>query len=134
MSMIPLGDRGFRCSICGHELPDLWLLPAFAAQLTCPKGCTDGGPPLWKRAANFASAVFHQAPLMADAVLSGDESKAFRSKEEIESIAAICGSCPLFNGEICTHPSCGCPVSADRAEFWSKLAWKSQKCPDGKWS
>lgn len=96
-----------------------------------------GEPPLppavVDRAINFTKAVFKQLPLVGLAIVTGDESRAFRSQEEIEGIAGICKACPLFDGERCTHRNCGCPVNADRSQFWSKLAYKSQSCPDGKW-
>ena len=87
-------------------------------------------PPLVKRALNFVRAAFGQAPLAIEAIIEGDSSIAFRSREEIERIAAICKACPLFDGQVCTHRNCGCTISADRNEFWSKLAWRSQRCPD----
>lgn len=87
-------------------------------------------PALWRKAANFASAVLAQAPLIAKALLTGDEAQAFRSPEEIEEIAEICRGCSLFNGEVCTHKNCGCQISADRNVWLSKLAWRSQTCPD----
>ncbi|HUY91689.1 MAG TPA: hypothetical protein VMV10_23305 [Pirellulales bacterium] len=87
-------------------------------------------PALWRKAINFTAAVFAQAPLAVEALLTGDETRAVRSREEIERIAAICKACPLFDGERCTHKHCGCPVNADRNAFLSKLAWKSQRCSD----
>lgn len=91
-------------------------------------------PPLLKRALNFVHAAFGQAPLVGAAIIHWDSSEAFREQDEIERIAEICKSCRLFDGERCTHAECGCPVNADRAKFLSKLAWRSQHCPDGRWS
>lgn len=88
------------------------------------------GPSLLRRANNFAAAVFKQAPLVAAAALTGDEAKAFRSQAEIEAISNTCKACPLFNGDICTHKDCGCPIDTKRDAWWSKIAWKSQHCPD----
>lgn len=88
------------------------------------------GPTLIERAINFASAAFAQAPLMAASILTDDEKKAFRTREEIEAIAGICRSCPLFDGEICTHKDCGCYIDDGRNRWWSKIAWKSAHCPD----
>lgn len=87
-------------------------------------------PSLWKKAVNFTAAALKQAPLFAEAAWTGDESKAFRSPEEIERIAAICQNCSLFNGEICTHKNCGCTINTDRSAWLSKLAWRSTQCPD----
>lgn len=91
------------------------------------------GPPLVERARNFAKAVFRQLPITAVAIIKRDESIAFRSREEIQSLAAICKQCPLFNGQVCTHQNCGCVIDEERSEYWSKLAYRSTSCPDGKW-
>ena len=86
-------------------------------------------PPMVKRALNFVRAAFGQAPLLIEAALTGNSDVAFRSREEVERIAEICKTCPLFDGERCTHKNCGCDISPDRNAFWSKLAWKSETCP-----
>lgn len=88
------------------------------------------GPALHVRALNFAKAIFSQAPLVAEALITGDESRSIRSQAEIEQIAAICRGCPLFDGERCTHKNCGCPIDTERNAWWSKIAWRSQRCPD----
>lgn len=49
---------------------------------------------------------------------------------EIEARLAICQSCPQFSGNHCGK--CGCSCSG-RSTFFNKLAWRSEKCPDGKW-
>lgn len=99
-----------------------------------PPAALSAGPPIshgaLRSALNFAKAVFNQAPLVAEAILTGDESAAFRSREEIEAIAAICKGCSLFNGHVCTHQNCGCAIDEERSAWWSKIAWKSQRCPD----
>lgn len=87
-------------------------------------------PAIYQKAINFAKAVFNQIPLATAAILTGDESKAFRSQAEIEAIAKTCQSCPLFNGQVCTHKDCGCPIDQDRNRWWSKVAFKSAFCPD----
>lgn len=122
-----------RCSRAGCPNRMLTDHPPERCYGECLSPDCPAGPPLWRRAINFAGAVFHQAPLTAEAILTGDESKAYRSQEEIEAIASICKSCPLFNGEICTHPSCGCGINPNGDAFFSKLAWKSQNCPDKRW-
>jgi hypothetical protein len=83
-----------------------------------------------QRAVNFAKAVFDQAPLVIEFAVTGDESVAFRSREEIETISAVCKACPLFNGKICTHQNCGCVIDEERSGWWSKIAYRSAHCPD----
>lgn len=127
-------DGTITCTLCG-----LTRGLAFGRKPrgNCPKAESQPIPPaLWRKAFNFASAIIGQAPLVAEAILTGDEEKAFRSRQEIERIAAICKACPLFDGERCTHKNCGCPVSADRNAWISKIAWRSQSCPDNppRWS
>lgn len=125
-------DGTITCTLCG--LTRGLAFGKHKPRGACPKAdSVHVSPALWQKAINFAGAILAQAPLAAEALLTGDESRAFRSQEEIETIAAICKSCPLFNGEVCTHKSCGCTISADRNAFWSKLAYKSQSCPEGKW-
>lgn len=136
----PLENGAFRCATCGFTTrrfpPDV---TAASIARSCPFGRelfpeeTPEPPPppgFWRRAANFAAAALKQAPLFVEAALTGDETVALRSPAEIERIAAICKACPLFNGEVCTHKNCGCQISADRSAWLSKLAWRSQKCPD----
>ena len=96
------------------------------------RNCGEGlsGHPFLKRAINFAKAAFRQVPLVAEYVLTGDEARAFRSQAEIEAIAKVCKACPLFNGDVCTHKNCGCPIDKDRSRWWSKVAFKSAFCPD----
>lgn len=140
---IPLGNGEWKCSRCDKtrtwiraELPPGRNCPAGEPQIVPEDGAVlvpPGPPPLVHRAMNFAKAIFSQVALSAEALLGDEEIKLVRSKEEIEAISAICKACPLFNGKVCTHDSCGCPIDADRAVWWNKLAWKSQKCPDGRW-
>lgn len=128
----------YRCSGCGFTTKPLSCdAHSIVRECKSPAAAQPAGtisPALWQKAVNFTGAVFAQLPLAAEAILTGDESKAFRNREEIEAIAATCRACPLFDGERCTHQSCGCPVLADRSVFWSKIAWKSQNCPDGRWT
>lgn len=90
-------------------------------------------PPMVKRALNFVRAALGQAPLVGAALVHWDSSEAFREPDEVQAIAAICRACPLLVDGVCTHHECGCPVNSDRNKFMSKLAWKSERCPDGRW-
>lgn len=117
---------------CGRIIRDVAQLPIWAAcaNQDLPETPRPAAPAGWQKVLNFAKAAFNQAPLVAEAILTGDEAKAFRSQAEIEAIANICKSCPLFNGSICTHGDCGCSIDAERNAWWSKIAWRSQSCPD----
>lgn len=54
------------------------------------------------------------------------------TQDEIDRRLGICEACPYFNGQICTHASCGCNVNGE-VEFLHKLAWADQRCSVGKW-
>jgi hypothetical protein len=126
----PLDPRRKRCSRvgCGREL--LTDSPPDKCFAKCRSADAANGPPAISRAINFVKAAFHQLPLTVDALLTADESKAFRSREEIEAIAAICKACPLLIDGVCSHKNCGCNIDVDRNQWWSKLAWRSAQCPD----
>ena len=81
------------------------------------------GPGAARALFNFAGALLaHVADGMAK-----------RSREEIEAILTThCQPCPLFSGTRCTHASCGCNVNGEE-KFFNKLAWRSERCPIGKW-
>ena len=60
------------------------------------------------------------------------------STKEIEVRYSICEGCEFFNFKnnqddiSATCDICGCSLSKKRI-FMNKLAWKDQKCPEGKW-
>ena len=61
------------------------------------------------------------------------------SQEEIDARYNTCRACELYlpdkdNPEVgtCTHKKCGCQVTRVQG-FVSKLAWRDQDCPIGKW-
>jgi hypothetical protein len=61
------------------------------------------------------------------------------TQEEIDARIAVCHGCELYkpsadNPDVghCRHKSCGCGITRE-ARFVSKLAWRDQKCPLGKW-
>ena len=85
--------------------------------------------PPFRRLANFTRAaikhVLHGSPNCTQA--------------EIDARLAVCHGCELYlpaddNPEVgvCTHKACGCKVTRE-TKFASKLAWRDQKCPLGKW-
>ena len=55
-----------------------------------------------------------------------------RSDEQVEALRQVCASCELFDGQVCTHGACGCPVDRPGA-FGDKLSWATEKCPIGQW-
>jgi hypothetical protein len=56
-----------------------------------------------------------------------------RTDEQVEELRGICRSCTeFFDGEICTHKSCGCKV-AKGSWFGDKLKWTTEHCPINKW-
>jgi len=52
------------------------------------------------------------------------------SLEERQNRLAICTDCEHYDGVACTQ--CGCPITRHQ-QFVSKLDWKEQSCPVGKW-
>lgn len=88
----------------------------------------DGSPSTFQRVFNFGKALLNHA---ADGFQK-------RTKEEIEQILdKHCSKCTIqqggfFDNGVCTHADCGCSVSREEV-FFNKLAWRSEKCPIGKW-
>ena len=93
--------------------------------MRCSKcGAINGpvGPSLTRRMSNYAKARKRWT----------DAGKPVRTDEHVEQLRAICRGCDLFNGEVCTHQKCGCPVT--RPGIWGdKLRWATEACPIGKW-
>lgn len=54
-----------------------------------------------------------------------------RTRAEIDTLAAICESCEHFDGRACKL--CGCHCSNRESDFFNKLAWESEQCPERKW-
>lgn len=124
-------------------------------QWTCPKcgqafrNCSPNGvrhldcaPGLLRKAKNYRKAI------AADRAAG----HARRTPEQVADIRAICAACVGDGGyydaerDICTHPSCGCPIGVKRrvgvgkqvvATIAGMPATKpesvGQKCPVGKW-
>lgn len=79
-------------------------------------------PPLILRLGNFSRAFVQHA---------GNAFR-YRTQPEIDAIYETCKPCHWFNGTHCTHRKCGCPIKS-LLGWLSKIAWKSSKCPIGKW-
>jgi hypothetical protein len=80
-------------------------------------------PSLAKRIVNFSVASIRH-------FFSGEGT---RTDEQIETILDICHTCPsgLFNGAYCESLKCGCFLN--KKKHFSKIAWKSEHCPEGHW-
>lgn len=107
----------------GHPVPDTWK-PSLAR----PKP-DNAGPGFARRLTNFSLAAIKH--VMAGMPTCTDE--------EINQRYAVCRGCKLFrpakdNPDVghCRHKDCGCSVSQE-SKFVSKLAWRDQDCPLGKW-
>lgn len=88
-----------------------------------PETKREGPPSFVRRVRNFARATSRY-------VVAG---RPQRSEIEINEILEThCKTCEYYDGQICTHKDCGCPVA--RAGRWrNKLAWATESCPIGKW-
>lgn len=113
-----------RCTRCGTVFHD--AQPDELVVL-CPKEGL-GQPPAVYRLLNFGKALGRHWIDMAAKRLAGEPQAAYRTTQEMEAILAKCAKCPLFNGKVCTHVDCGCPITAQK-KWFSKLAWASEHCP-----
>lgn len=77
-------------------------------------------PPLAVRVVNFAKAFGKHAQ-------NGFQR---RTRAEVRALVAICEQCPFFDKKHCLK--CGCDCSGKNV-FLNKLAWRSEKCPEGRW-
>lgn len=47
---------------------------------------------------------------------------------------AQCEGCiGFFDGQVCTHPNCGCGMKNSRGGFLDALSWATKRCPIGRW-
>ena len=77
-------------------------------------------PPLAQRVVTFAAAMTNH---VRDGMTKCDE-------PEIQSRLEVCQQCPSFTGTHCRE--CGCACSQKKT-FFNKLAWRSERCPLGRW-
>lgn len=54
------------------------------------------------------------------------------SQKLIDERYTVCISCELFDNKANQCMVCGCNINTKKI-FMNKLAWKDQKCPEGKW-
>lgn len=109
------------CSTCGFDVKTI------GGDATWKRNCP--GPPLFKRIKNFTIAAISHALAIAPTCTQG----------EIDQRFSACKGCELFRPDsdnadlgVCAHSSCGCPVTRED-RFVSKLGWRDQDCPLGKW-
>ena len=76
-------------------------------------------PPLRERILTFASSALRHA---VDGFQRCETS-------EIENRLSICRECPNLVNDHCIVCGCACVPDA----YLSKVAWRSEKCPEGKW-
>lgn len=120
-----LDDGRWRCQACGDETSRA----RHAAPIRHCAAAAGDAPPQLIRVANFSIAAISH-------LVSGLPTC---TQIEIDQRHATCKSCELFSRDtanaevgICRHRSCGCTIT-NEARFLSKLAWRDQKCPLGKW-
>lgn len=128
-----------RRTICRGERPDLsratadqyraaWGLSALpdhvpypgSAAPTAPPSAPPSLPALAQRVATFAAALTDH---VCDGMVKCEQS-------EIQARLEVCQQCPSFTGTHCRE--CGC-VCNGQTTFFNKLAWRSEKCPLGRW-
>lgn len=109
----------FICNNCGLEIPGI---KAADFPINCACGARydkQGGPSIFKKAANFASAaVKHMAA-------GRPETPPGIYQERL----SICNACEYNRGGRCMK--CGCGVTG--GGILDKLAWGDSNCPVGKW-
>ena len=103
----------------GEDLPKIPCIKKLSKPIEIPKQAIKK-PRIFKKIANFIKALFSH-------VLSGAKRT---SLEERTQRLNICTACEYYDGIACTQ--CGCPITRYQ-QYLSKLDWKDQKCPVGKW-
>lgn len=115
----------WRCENCGHETKIAGLRRNC---VTAPILRPQHPPSRARRLANFTLAAMKH--LMSACPT--------RSQEEIDELVSICRVCTFFipseddETGVCGHERCGCTVTRQK-RYITKLGWKSQHCPDGRW-
>lgn len=137
MNQFPECDQftDHRRAICRGERPDLncdvvnqyrqrWGLDPLANSLVSESRVTvvpaPDVPDLFQRVVTFAGALTEH---LRDGMTRCAET-------EIQARLATCQTCPSFTGSHCRE--CGCACSSKQT-FFNKLAWRSERCPLGRW-
>lgn len=137
----PSGLHLHQCKVCGQRYESGREDPEKVHKPSCPERPVpdnwkpsparqkSDGPGLARRVSNFTLAAIGHAfaglPTCTQA--------------EADQRLAVCHGCELYkpnkdNPKIgrCTHAKCGCEISGVE-KFASKLFWRDQDCPLGKW-
>ena len=123
--------RGWRvvcCAQCGFRLnPTPSPLSRIVGE--CPRCRNKNEPTPPRKLLNFSLASIKHVAAGAPTC----------TQEQIDERIVVCYACPLYvptkdNPEVghCSHEKCGCTVTREQ-KFISKLAWRDQECPLGKW-
>ena len=121
----------FVCSNCGRRTPVYRNRFPFFCSCGVVHESSDGGewvprparPSIVRRIANVAAATVEH-------IRTGGRTLA---DDEREARMDVCKTCQRFDGAVCTHPSCGCPMNPQQNAFLSAIAWSEYNCPEGKW-
>ena len=128
-----IDNNKYKCKNCGNNMTyidDGTGLPLIPCATKISESITENlnkslqvkpnQPNIFRKGINFLlSAIKH--------ILTGAKRT---SKEERDRRLSICTECPYYDGVACTK--CGCPITRYQ-QYISKLDWKDQKCPIGKW-
>lgn len=132
-----IGKRRVRCTICGLTTnPTVHPLDRIVAKCRGPRPVGEPRPLKPKSPPTTARKLLNFSLAAIQHVAAGMPTC---NQDEIDQRIAVCHTCELYqpnqeNPEVgvCGHPDCGCTVTRE-AKFISKLAWRDQKCPLGKW-
>ena len=121
-------EGSYVCKNCGNKM--LYITPGDLPMIPCvtklskpihiPEGFLPPQPRWYEKAYNFGLAIIKH--LMTGAKRTTLEERTARLN--------ICTACEYYDGIACTQ--CGCPITRYQ-QYISKLDWKDQKCPIGKW-
>jgi hypothetical protein len=121
-------DNTYVCKLCNNrmsyvskdgEIPKIPCVTKLSKPIPVPK-VQHQQPALHKKIFNFIVAVYNH-------IRNGGKRTTL---EERTKRLNICTGCEYYDGIACTK--CGCPITRYQ-QYISKLDWKDQKCPIGKW-
>lgn len=129
-----IGQEGAKwrheCPLCGRSE----LFPSKESHLL-KSVCTAQAAPAGSRPPRRPPSVIRRSiNLLRDSArhISGGSRKVNDATRQAR--LAACQSCiKHFDGEVCTHPQCGCPMTDKRNGWRDALSWESKRCPVGRW-
>lgn len=109
-------DGRYKCKVCGREIKAQKdsIVTAY---------CKVQEPTLPEKIVHYTAAVVQHYTMGAKV----------REDSEVESILAICQSCPYYNADNQTCRKCGCRCNSGRNPLTNKIRMESQHCPENKW-